>query len=67
MAVTFVGAAGQDSITQATSFTITIRSDVVAGDDLYVLALSRGHASGTAKYTCTDNDTGGNTLKMNLI
>jgi hypothetical protein len=53
-------ASAAGSANPTTSFTITIPAACAAGDDLYVLATSRGHTSGTAKATISDNDTGGN-------
>ncbi len=66
MAVEFRTYAVQGSTNRTTSATITIPT-VSAGEDLYVLAVSRDHTSGTAKYTCTDNDTGGNTWTEKAI
>ena len=67
MAVTLRGVAGANSPNARTSFTLTIPSDVATDDDLYVLAVSRNHTSATAKYTCTDDDTGGNTWTEEVI
>ncbi len=56
----------QSSNTATTSGTITVPT-VYAGEDLYVLAVSRDHTVGTNKYTCTDNDTEGNTWTEKVI
>ena len=56
-----------NSSTATTTFTITIPSDIGVGEDLYVLAVSRDHTVGTAKYTCTDNDGAGNTWAEQVI
>ena len=66
MAVTFRTYAIQSATNATTSASITIPT-VYTGEDLYVLAVSRDHTSGTTKYTCTDNDTGGNTWTEKAI
>jgi hypothetical protein len=47
-------------ITATTTFTIPIPATIAVNEDLYVLFVSRDHASGTALATLTDNDAGGN-------
>lgn len=56
MAVAHVASATTNTTTGTTTDTITIPASVVAGHDLYVLALSVG----VATVTCTDDDAGGN-------
>ena len=50
--------------TATTTWTLTIPTSVVAGDELEVCAVSRDHTAGTALPTLTDDDTGGNTWTL---
>lgn len=61
MAVAVRSSAADNEANPGTSFTVTIPSDVVTGDDLYVFGISRNatDAAPTAM-TCTDDDSGGN-------
>lgn len=62
--VDYRSSAGPVLANPTTTFQMIVPSDVVAGDDLYVLAVSRDHTSGTTLATLTDDDTGGNTWTL---
>jgi len=65
-AVTFRGYAISGTTGQ-TTFTVRIPVGVAVGDDLYLLAISRDHVGAASKYTCVDNDSGGNTWTEKAI